>query len=47
MVILVNTAANESAGKVENTVNSSVAQLAAGAAQVNAGYRVPLQRRIH
>lgn len=37
MVILVNTAANESAGKVENTVNGSVAKLSAGAAQVNEG----------
>lgn len=37
MIILVNTAANESAGKVENSVSSSVAQLSAGAAQVSEG----------
>ena len=45
MVILVNTAANESAGKVENTVNSSVAQLAAGAAQVNAGLQSAVAKK--
>lgn len=37
MVILVNTAANESAGKVENTINDTVSMLSAGAAEVNKG----------
>lgn len=45
MVILVNTAANESAGKVENSVSSSVAQLAAGALQVNTGLQSAVAKK--
>lgn len=37
MVILVNTAANESAGKVENTVNASLSMLTEGATEVSKG----------
>lgn len=39
MLILINTAANESAGKVEKSVSGSVAQLKDGAAQVSAGLK--------
>lgn len=39
MIILINTAANESAGKVEKSVSSSVSQLKSGALQVNEGLK--------